>query len=73
MGREARVWMKNLAMEMLLDAAIGPTNWQADAHPPALRRKIAVIHDGTDTNTTAPDPAAGLEIAGHGSWTASMR
>lgn len=71
LGREARVRMKNLAMEMQLEAAdagISPTHWQADAHPPALRRKISVIHDGIDTDAIAPDPAARLTIEGHGSW-----
>ena len=71
LGREARVRMKNFAMEMQLtaaDAAVSPTHWQADAHPSALRRKISVIHDGIDTATIAPNPSAWLTIDGHGSW-----
>ncbi|WP_045387569.1 glycosyltransferase family 4 protein [Falsirhodobacter sp. alg1] len=42
------------------DAAISPTRWQADSHPPALRRMINVIHDGIDTTRVAPDPNASV-------------
>ncbi|RVT82109.1 glycosyltransferase [Rhodobacteraceae bacterium CCMM004] len=71
MGRGARVRMKNLAMRLQMetaDAAISPTRWQADAHPPELRSKISVIHDGIDTDTIRPDPAAVLSLEGVGRW-----
>ena len=48
------------------DAAVSPTQWQADSHPPELRGKIRVIHDGVDTARLAPDPGAELEIPGRG-------
>ncbi|MFC3084711.1 glycosyltransferase [Tabrizicola soli] len=40
------------------DRGISPTLWQADSHPPALRRLIEVIFDGVDCDRLAPDPAA---------------
>lgn len=40
------------------DAALAPTRWQADTVPAPLRDKIAVIHDGIDTDRVRPDPAA---------------
>ncbi len=44
------------------DAAVSPTRWQADSHPPALRRMIEVIHDGVDCARLAPDPAARVTL-----------
>lgn len=46
------------------DAAVSPTRWQADSHPPALRRMIEVIHDGVDTAVMAPDPQAVVDLPG---------
>jgi glycosyltransferase involved in cell wall biosynthesis len=40
------------------DCGLSPTHWQADAHPPALRRQIEVIFDGVDCDRLAPNPAA---------------
>ncbi len=71
LGRAHRVAMKNLALRLQLEAAdagISPTHWQADAHPPELREKISVIHDGIDTDALGPDPEARLTIEGVGSW-----
>ncbi|MFN4156925.1 MAG: glycosyltransferase [Gemmobacter sp.] len=44
------------------DAGLSPTLWQADSHPPDLRAKIRVIHDGVDTGAVAPDPAARVTL-----------
>ncbi|WP_128253257.1 glycosyltransferase [Falsirhodobacter deserti] len=44
------------------DAGVSPTHWQADTHPPALRRMIEVIHDGVDTAALAPDPQAAVTL-----------
>ncbi|PZX18853.1 glycosyltransferase involved in cell wall biosynthesis [Palleronia aestuarii] len=66
-GRVHRMRFKNMAIRMQLEEAdqgITPTRWQADAHPPDLRGKLTVIHDGIDTDAIAPDPAASLELAG---------
>ncbi len=40
------------------DRAISPTRWQADTHPPLLRRVIEVIFDGVDCDRLTPNPAA---------------
>jgi len=40
------------------DRGISPTQWQRAVHPAPLREKIAVIHDGIDTASIGPDPAA---------------
>jgi len=44
------------------DAAIAPTQWQAQTVPEPLRGKIRVIHDGIDTDRVRPDPAARLVL-----------
>ncbi|QYK41885.1 MAG: glycosyltransferase [Paracoccaceae bacterium] len=46
------------------DAAVSPTFWQADSHPPALRSRISVIFDGIDTATVAPNPEAAVTLPG---------
>ncbi|RVV96666.1 glycosyltransferase [Mesobaculum littorinae] len=56
-GRSARIRMRNLAMRMQLESAdrgISPTRFQADTHPPDLRDRIDVIHDGIDTDAIRP-------------------
>ncbi len=40
------------------DAALAPTEFQADTFPACFRDKITIIHDGVDTDRLAPDPAA---------------
>lgn len=60
-GGTARVRFRNLAMRMQLEAAeagLSPTRYQADTHPPELRDKLTVIHDGIDTRLVRPDAAA---------------
>lgn len=44
------------------DAAITPTNWQKAQFPKEFQDKIAVIHDGIDTETCKPNPEAKLFI-----------
>jgi glycosyltransferase involved in cell wall biosynthesis len=44
------------------DAGLSPTCWQASTFPPHLRPRIAVVHDGVDTERVAPDPDAGVEL-----------
>ncbi len=40
----------HLALSMVqADAALSPTEWQADSFPPCFRDKITIIHDGVDT------------------------
>lgn len=44
------------------DAALSPTHFQADAHPPLLRERISVIHDGVDTAVLTPNPNASFDL-----------
>lgn len=44
------------------DAGIAPTRWQASGFPDRLRERIAVIHDGIDTDLLRPDPAVTLRV-----------
>ncbi len=44
------------------DRAISPTRWQADTHPPLLRRAIEVIFDGVDCDRLTPNPAARFSL-----------
>lgn len=39
------------------DAGISPTRWQKSLHPVEYHRKLAVIHEGVDTQLVAPNPA----------------
>lgn len=45
------------------DAAVSPTEWQAQTFLPDFRGKIRVIHDGIDTTRVVPDPNASLTVA----------
>jgi glycosyltransferase involved in cell wall biosynthesis len=68
-----RVRMKNAAGLLALEAAdggISPTQWQRGVHPEAFRQRIAVIHDGVDTDYFTPDGQAVLELPGGGRLTA---
>lgn len=48
-----------IAMDLAAsDAAICPTKFQASQFPPALRRQLAVMHDGIDTDFFRPSAAA---------------
>lgn len=46
------------------DAALAPTEWQADTFPACLRDKITIIHDGVDTDKLTPDPHAVFQRPG---------
>ena len=63
-----RMRMKNLNNHLhfpCAEAGISPTRFQADTFPVEFRDKITVSHDGIDTISAAPDPAARLTIDGH--------
>ncbi len=57
----ARAAYHLLALEAA-DLAYSPTHWQKAQFPAAYRDRIGVIHDGIDTDTVAPDPAARLDL-----------
>ncbi len=44
------------------DRGVAPTEWQASRFPPALRRKIAVAHEGIDTDLVRPWPGAAVRL-----------
>ncbi|MCA0203488.1 MAG: glycosyltransferase [Proteobacteria bacterium] len=44
------------------DAALAPTEFQADTFPACFRDKITIIHDGVDTARLVPDPAARVTL-----------
>jgi glycosyltransferase involved in cell wall biosynthesis len=47
------------------DAGVAPTRWQAETFPAHFRDRIAVIHDGIDTERVRPDPAAQITVGSH--------
>lgn len=44
------------------DAALSPTEFQAESFPACFRDKITIIHDGVDTDRLIPDPAAQVTL-----------
>ncbi len=44
------------------DAALSPTEWQADTFPACFREKITITHDGIDTDALKPDPSAKVTL-----------
>ena len=55
----------NLLHLEVADAGISPTHWQKSTFPKRFRSKIAVIHDGIDTDALAPDPNVSLTLNGN--------
>lgn len=56
---------KNAALLLGLataDRGLSPTEWQRDVHPPELRSRIDVVHDGVDTDLARPDPNAFIHL-----------
>lgn len=47
-----------------MDRGVTPTLWQHSVHPKPFQDRISVIHDGIDTHTVKPDPAARFEHGG---------
>ncbi len=61
-----RIRMKNLFNLLhfeVADAGISPTHWQASTFPEPFRAKIAVIHDGIDTEALQPNPGVSLTVS----------
>ena len=44
------------------DLAVCPTPWQAESFPRLLRSKIAVVHEGIDTDRARPDATASIAL-----------
>lgn len=61
----ARLRMKNVHNLLHFDiaaAGLAPTQWQRSTFPEPFRSRIAVAHDGIDTDAIAPDPTASLKL-----------
>ena len=54
--------LNNLLHFEVADAGISPTHWQASTFPDRFRSKIAVIHDGIDTEALAPNAEVSLSF-----------
>lgn len=57
--------LKNLPLAHALvhaDRGVSPTAFQRDRHPPLLREKIELIHDGIDTSRFTPSPKAFIAL-----------
>jgi glycosyltransferase involved in cell wall biosynthesis len=52
----------NLLSTDIADWGNSPTLWQRSVHPPEIRKRISVIHEGVDTAAVAPDPGACLTL-----------
>ncbi|MEO8999813.1 MAG: glycosyltransferase family 4 protein [Rhodanobacter sp.] len=64
-----RLRTRNLHHLMALeqaDVGIAPTVWQQTRFPLMYQSKIAVVHDGVDTTTVAPDPGAFIQFPNKG-------
>lgn len=60
-----RLRMRNGNHLLALDACdggIAPTHWQWSRFPAIYRPKIAVVHEGVDTDVVRPDPAARVVV-----------
>jgi glycosyltransferase involved in cell wall biosynthesis len=67
-GDACRLRLKNLNNLLhfeTADAGISPTHWQASTFPEPFRSRIAVVHDGIDTQALAPKPDVTLRLARH--------
>jgi glycosyltransferase involved in cell wall biosynthesis len=60
-----RLRAKNAIHMLSIDVADwgnAPTRWQRSVHPPEVRPRISVIHEGIDTTAVAPDPSAWMSL-----------
>jgi glycosyltransferase involved in cell wall biosynthesis len=68
-GDACRLRLKNLNNLLhfeAADAGISPTHWQASTFPEPFRSRIAVVHDGIDTQALAPRADVSLRLASPG-------
>lgn len=65
-AERCRLQMKNLNHLAHLgqaDLIVSPTHWQASRFPSPWGERIAVVHDGIDTNLLRPDPTVKAQLA----------
>ena len=61
--QELRARNASMALALLdADQGICPTEWQASFFPSALREKIAVVHEGINTDVIRPSPGATVRL-----------
>ena len=64
-GNVCRLRLKNVNNQLhfdIADAAVSPTEFQANTFPETFRSKISVIHDGIDTQRIAPNLNVAFEV-----------
>ncbi|WP_288587253.1 glycosyltransferase family 4 protein [uncultured Methylobacterium sp.] len=64
-GDAFRTRARNAAQILAFEASdrlVSPTAWQASRIPAAFRDRLAVIHDGIDTDLLRPDPRARIRL-----------
>lgn len=64
-GNVCRLRLKNVNNQLhfdIADAAVSPTEFQANTFPESFRSKISVIHDGIDTQRIAPNLNVTYEV-----------
>lgn len=64
-GNVCRLRLKNVNNHLhfdIADAAVSPTEFQANTFPETFRSKISVIHDGIDTQRIAPNLNVTFEV-----------
>lgn len=54
--------MNSLLNFDIADAGLSPTEWQRSQFPQPFRDKIRVIHEGVDTQSLCPNPAASIKV-----------
>jgi len=52
----------NLLSFDAVDWGNAPTRWQRSVHPPELRSRISVLHEGVDTQLVKPEPGAWISL-----------
>ncbi|MEM6582974.1 MAG: glycosyltransferase [Pseudomonadota bacterium] len=60
-----RMTLRNINNKLhfeIADAAIAPTQWQANTFPSSFRDKIDVVHDGIDTDRLKPSDSSWIKL-----------
>jgi glycosyltransferase involved in cell wall biosynthesis len=69
LSTRAKLKLKNLPNLLAMqeaDVGITPTQWQRDTYPAWFRERIAVLHEGIDTDVFRPNPTSVVTIANKG-------
>lgn len=64
-NRPFMIRAKNAAILMAMadaDFGVAPTRWQGGRFPPFLQKKIAILHEGIDTDLAVPNPEARFKV-----------